>query len=113
MGSAAPIQRALDAVENRRSSAPTHIVYTPAWKPEWDDEGQITAGEFRAWLAVGDTRQDDSGGFTLDIHSQPINREETATSFFKCVPVGAPPPAPLTITRDEFLEQQSGICHHA
>jgi hypothetical protein len=107
------MQHALEAVENiRADKPPTHTVYTPAWESEWDDdEGQITAGKFKAWLAVGDACQDDGGGFMLDIHSQPINREETATSFFKCVPVAAPPPVPLTVTRDEFLEQQFATCY--
>jgi hypothetical protein len=45
------------------------------------------------------------------MHSEPINREETATSYFLCVPVGAPPPAPLTVTRDEYLEQQWTAYH--
>jgi hypothetical protein len=91
---------------------PTHTIYTPKWQPAWDeDEGQITAGKFYGWLAVGDAWQDDSGGFTLDMQMQPINREETATSFFKLVTVGAPPPAPLTVTRDKYLEQQFAAYH--
>jgi hypothetical protein len=105
------MQRALDAVQTPKRA--THAIYTPAWKPEWDDQGQITAGKFRAWLAVGEAWQEASGDFTLDIHCRPINPQETATSFFRCVPIGAPPPAPLTITRDEYLEQQFSATHAA
>jgi hypothetical protein len=86
---------------------PTRTIYTPLRQPDWDEAtGQITAGKFRAWLAVGYGWQDESGSITPDIHSRPTNHEETATSFFVSVPVDAPPPAPLTITRDEYIEQQ-------
>jgi hypothetical protein len=109
-------QKAADdiiAAENLKpATPPTHTLYTPVWEPEWnEDEGQITAGKFRAWLAVGEAWQDHSGGVIIDMHSQPINRDETATSYFYCVPVGRPPPQPLTITRAEFLEQQFAIGH--
>ena len=95
-----PMQRGLDAVENAKPANPaTHALYTPVWQPEWEpDEGKFTAGKFRAWLAVGDAWQDDSGGFILEIHSQPLNHEETATSYFRCIPVGRPKPDRLTIT---------------
>jgi hypothetical protein len=107
------LNRAPEAVENDKpATPPTHTIYTAKWEPAWDeDEGQITAGKFYDWLAVGKAWQDDSGGFTLDIHSQPVNHEETATSYFVCVPVGAPPPAPLTVTRDEYLEQRFAAYH--
>jgi hypothetical protein len=76
------MQRALKAVENEKPATPlTHTLYTPVWEPDWgEDEGQITAGKFRAWLPVGHAWQDDSGGFILNMHSQPLNREETATN---------------------------------
>jgi hypothetical protein len=112
--STAALSRAPDAIQHDKPAIPpTHTVYTPVWQPEWDDhKGQIAAGKFRAWLAVGDAWQDDdSGGYILDIHSQPINRDETATSHLYCIPVGRPKPEPLTITRDEFLEQRFAAYH--
>ena len=109
-----PMQSALDAVENMKPATPaTHTIYTPTWEPVWNpDEGKFTAGKFRAWLAVGEAWQNDysSAGF-LEIHSQPVLREETATSYFYWLPVGQPKPEPLTITRDEFLEQRFAACH--
>lgn len=100
------MQSVLDA-DVKPATPATHTIYTPLWEPVWNpDEEKFTAGKFRAWLAVGDAWQDESGGFILDIHSQPINREETATSYLYCVPVGSPKPKRLTITRDEFLEQR-------
>ncbi len=103
------MQRARDAVETAKPATPaTHPLYTPVWQPVWEpDEGKFAAGKFRTWLAVGDAWQDDNGGFILDIHSQPTNHEETATSYFHCIPVGRAKPEPLTITRDEFLERQA------
>ena len=101
------VQCSLDDKAAERKPA-THTIYTPKWEPEWDDEtGEITAGKFYDWLAVGKAWQEDGGG-TVKIHSLPTNQEETATSFFVLVPVGAPPPTPLTITRDEYLDQQFG-----
>jgi hypothetical protein len=93
--------------EHTMRKPPTHTVYTPAWKSDWDDDtGEIIAGKFLGWLPVGHAWQDDSGEFTFEIHSLPLNHEKTATGFFRSVPVGAPPPPRLTITRDEYLEQQ-------
>jgi hypothetical protein len=88
------MQHALDAVE----SVPTHIVYTPVWRPE--SEG----GKFRKWLAVGSAWKGDGNEFLFEIDGLPINHEETATGYYRSVQVGAPAPKPLTVTRDEFLE---------
>jgi hypothetical protein len=91
MNTAKAMERGPDD-EEANLKPPTHTIYTPTWKPEWDHEGQITAGKFRAWLAVGDAWQDDSGEITGEIHSIPINHEETATGFFVFVAVGNPRP---------------------
>jgi hypothetical protein len=108
------MQRALGAVEKIKPVPPTHTVYTPVWEPVWEpDEGQFTAGKFRAWLAVGDAWQDDSGRVIFEMYSQPINPEATATGWFYSIPIGRPKPERLTITRDEFLEQQFAAHHHA
>jgi hypothetical protein len=107
------LNHAREPIESAKPRPATHIVYTPAWQSVWDDDTvELTAGKFRAWLAVGDAWPDDSGGFIFDIHSQPINHEQTATSFFYCIPIGQPRPQPLTITRDEFLEQQFAAHDH-
>jgi hypothetical protein len=59
-----PMQPSLDAVEKAKPAMPaTHTLYTPVWEPEWEpDEGKFTAGQFRAWLAVGAAWQRDDGG---------------------------------------------------
>jgi len=108
-------QRGLDAVENDKPAIPaTYTIYTPVWQAIWEpDEGKFTAGKFRAWLAVGDAWKDDSGGFIFEIHSRPVNNEETATSYFHCVPVGRPEPERLTITRDDFLEHKFAAYNEA
>ena len=99
------LERAVDVFENAKTRPATHTIYTPVWNPDCD------GGEFRKWLPIGEVWRDDRNGIIGEFHSKPINPEETATDYFHCVPVGEPPPEPLTMTREEFLEQQFNPCH--
>ena len=86
------------AGDERPDTPPTHIMYTPVWEPD--------GGKFRKWLAVGSAWHDEHNEGLCEIEALPVNTEETATGYFRSVPVGKGPPAPLTVTRDEFLEQE-------
>jgi len=87
------------AADERPDTAPTHIMYTPIWEPG--------GRKFKKWLAVGSAWHDESNEIFCEIEAVPINAEETATGHFRSVPIGKKPPAPLTVTREEFLEQQA------
>ena len=69
--------------------------------------GNLGGGKFRKWLAVGSAWHDEHNEGLCEIEALPVNTEETATGYFRSVPVGKGPPAPLTVTREEFLEQQT------
>ena len=89
----------LAADDQRPNTPPTHTTYTPIWEPGGE--------KFRKWLAVGSAWHDESNEIFCEIEAVPINAEETATGHFRSVPIGKKPPAPLTVTREEFLEQQA------
>jgi hypothetical protein len=88
------------AVDERPDAPPTHTMYTPIWEPG----GQ----KFRKWLAVGSAWHDEHNDeFFAEIEALPVNAEETAIDgYFRSVPIGQKPLAPLTVTREEFLEQE-------
>jgi len=71
-----------------------------AYTPVWEEDGV----HFKAWIVVGTGRRDEHGGMDVHIDSLPINPEEIFTGALRFVEAGAPPPVPLTITREEFLE---------
>jgi hypothetical protein len=87
-----------DTDDQRPATAPTHIMYTPVWEPD--------GGKFRKWLPIGNLWLDERSQMFGEIEAVPVNAEETATGYFQFVPVGEKPPAPLTVTREEFEEQQ-------
>ena len=90
----------LAADDQSPATPPTHTMYTPVWEPD--------GGKFRKWLAVGSAWRDEHNDeMFAEIEAVPINAEETATGYFRSVPIGQKPPAPLTVTREEFLEQQT------
>jgi hypothetical protein len=94
------MQRGLDAVATTKPAGPaTHSIYTPVWKPD--------GRKFRRWLPVGRAWCGDREEFCFRIDGVPINAEETATDYFQVVPVGAPPPEPLTVSREQFIEEQA------
>ena len=89
----------LAAADQRPDTPPTHIMYTPIWEPD--------GGKFRKWLAVGSAWHGDHNETVCEIEALPVNAEETAIDgYFRSAPVGKAPPAPFTVTREEFLEQE-------
>jgi hypothetical protein len=90
----------LAGYDERPDTPPTHIMYTPVWEPG--------GGKFRKWLPVGNLWHDDPNDeMFAEIEALPVNAEETAIDgYFRSAPVGKAPPAPLTVTREEFLEQE-------
>jgi len=70
-------------------------VYTPIW----DDDGE----HFKAWIEIGSAWRDEHGKIKRHIQYRPLP-EENFTGVLCDIAVGAPPPAPLTVTEDEFLE---------
>jgi hypothetical protein len=90
----------LAADDQSPATPPTHTMYTPVWEPD--------GGKFRKWLAVGSAWRDNHNDeMFAEIEALPVNAEETAIDgYFQSLPVAKGPPAPLTVTRDEFLEQE-------
>jgi len=82
-------------------AVPTHTAYTPVWEPGGD--------RFKAWLAIGSgSYEAGSEIITGQIDMLPFNPEDF-TGHIRFVKNGAPPPAPLTATREEFLSELYGI----
>lgn len=71
-------------------------IYTPVW----DDEGD----RFRAWLCIGEGWRDEQGEMRAQIVSMPINPDENFTGYIRFVESGKPPPEPLNMPRDVFME---------
>jgi hypothetical protein len=96
---AATMRHALNAVGNIPDTPPTHTAYTPVW--DWEGK------KFGKWLPIGSLWQHTEHNVIIGkIDMLPINPEENFTGFFHAVPVGAAKPAPLTMTKDEFVEAQ-------
>src|SRR2546423_12833630 len=71
-----------------------------AYTPVWEEDGKC----FKAWLEIGAAWRDEHGKISSNIHSLPINPEETFTGAICFIVAGESPPSPLTISKDEFLE---------
>jgi hypothetical protein len=75
----------------------THRVYTPVWDYEQE--------KFEAWLEVGKGWVDGKPSNFIHIDRTPIDPERNDTGYLRLVAIDEPPPAPLTISRAEFMEQ--------
>jgi hypothetical protein len=86
------------AGDERPDTPPTHIIYMPVWEPD--------SGKFSKWLAMGTAWRDEHDHMFCELDAIPLPSDEPGGWCFRYLPVGAPPPQPLTVTREEFLEQE-------